>query len=65
MLALSILFFRWHNYVVENLDHHAAMVDEVFAKARQWVIATLQVRQQRVPLSSCWQEYPMTLCVFF
>ncbi|KAL4228920.1 NAD(P)H oxidase [Mactra antiquata] len=43
LLSLSILFFRWHNYLVDTIDrsqHHG--FDETFSRARQWVIASLQ-----------------------
>lgn len=44
LLSLGVLFFRWHNYLVDKLDsqkHHG--FDETFSRARQWVIASLQV----------------------
>lgn len=46
MLSLSVLLFRWHNYVVDHFVKDAAYkdFDEVFAEARKWVIASLQVR---------------------
>ncbi|XP_053408593.1 dual oxidase-like isoform X3 [Mercenaria mercenaria] len=43
LLSLGVLFFRWHNYLVDKLDskkHHG--FDETFSLARQWVIASLQ-----------------------
>ncbi|WAR05023.1 DUOX-like protein [Mya arenaria] len=43
ILSLAVLFFRWHNAIVDELDsraHHG--FDETFDKARQMVIASLQ-----------------------
>ncbi|XP_052252760.1 dual oxidase 1-like isoform X3 [Dreissena polymorpha] len=43
ILSLGVLFFRYHNKVVDRLDsRHHHDFDETFARAREWVIATLQ-----------------------
>ena len=44
LLSLSVLFFRWHNYLVgrhNSQEPHG--FDETFSKTRHWVIASLQV----------------------
>lgn len=45
MLAMGILFYRWHNVIAARIQReHPAMSDEdVFQKARRIVIGTLQV----------------------
>ncbi|GAB1608543.1 dual oxidase isoform X1 [Argonauta hians] len=44
LLTLSVLFFRWHNYVVDKLQRHnpGLSSDQLFYKARSIVIASLQ-----------------------
>lgn len=43
VLTFSILFFRWHNYLAENICKSSGWSDEMcFNEARKWVIATLQ-----------------------
>ncbi|XP_014788035.1 dual oxidase isoform X1 [Octopus bimaculoides] len=43
LITLSVLFFRWHNHLVDELKVHFEMnADELFYKARSWVIASLQ-----------------------
>ncbi|KAK9881555.1 hypothetical protein WA026_016432 [Henosepilachna vigintioctopunctata] len=44
LLALSILFFRWHNVVAKRIEkvHKTWTDEEIFQEARRYVIATLQ-----------------------
>ncbi|XP_022235000.1 dual oxidase-like, partial [Limulus polyphemus] len=44
LLSFGILFFRWHNVLASRIqEEHPEWSDEdVFHRARQWVIATLQ-----------------------
>ena len=66
MLSLSILLFRWHNYVVDHMVPHSAdrYFDDVFAEARKWVIGSLQVgcvhgqhKRQMCYFSATWTPY--------
>nr|XP_015923608.1 dual oxidase isoform X2 [Parasteatoda tepidariorum] len=44
LLSLGILFYRWHNVIATKIvtEHPDWSDEEVFQKARRWVIATLQ-----------------------
>ncbi|GFQ64188.1 dual oxidase [Trichonephila clavata] len=46
LLAFGIVFFRWHNEVARQIqEQHPDWSDEdIFQRARRWVIASLQVR---------------------
>ena len=54
ILALAILFFRYHNYKADQYHkfHPDWSDDEVFEKARRWVIASLQVSRILLRLTS-------------
>jgi len=45
LLAFGILFFKWHNVVAEKVqkEHPDWGDEEIFQRARRYVIATLQV----------------------
>ncbi|GFY53266.1 dual oxidase, partial [Trichonephila inaurata madagascariensis] len=44
LLAFGIVFFRWHNEVARQIqEQHPDWSDEdIFQRARRWVIASLQ-----------------------
>ncbi|KAK7492719.1 hypothetical protein BaRGS_00016024, partial [Batillaria attramentaria] len=44
LLSLNLLFYRYHNYVADNLNknHPDWPGDKIFEKARRWVISVLQ-----------------------
>lgn len=45
LLAFGILFFRWHNVVAGRIhaEHPTWTDEEIFQKARRFVIASMQV----------------------
>lgn len=49
LLTISILFFRWHNIVAGRIQtKNPDWSDEdIFQRARQIVIASIQVRKQK------------------
>ncbi|GBO19842.1 Dual oxidase [Araneus ventricosus] len=49
LLAFGIVFFRWHNEVAKQIqEEHPDWSDEdIFQRARRWVIASLQVSAAR------------------
>lgn len=53
LLAFAILFFKWHNVVATRI--HAKNPtwtdEEIFQRARRFVIATMQVRVLKNPMT--------------
>ena len=43
LLSLSLLFYRWHNFLVKQFRKSKLSEEDLFYKARSKVIATLQV----------------------
>ena len=46
LLAFSVVFYRWHNFLAERIqEQHPDWTDEdIFQRARRFVIASLQVK---------------------
>jgi hypothetical protein len=58
LLSFGILLFKWHNVIADRVqqDHPDWSDEEVFQKARRFVVATLQVctiRLHRTPIIIC------------
>ena len=49
VLAVAILFYRWHNYqaMIVKQKHPEWVDEDIFQAARRKVISTLQVNEQR------------------
>lgn len=57
LLSFGILLFKWHNVIAERvqLDNPDWSDEEVFQKARRFVVATLQVtyyHQRRIAVTA-------------
>jgi len=58
LLSFGILLFKWHNVIADRVqqDHPDWSDEEVFQKARRFVVATLQVctiHVRRTPIIIC------------